>query len=290
MFPKASQGDRFTKIWSKEFYNFLLSQIKQDLNLTHKQKSFTYDPVKALCKDDETILGFTPVALLEATQIRGGFKSPVIRIGELVENKAWGVLQSKCTQTQAADLVVAGVSWCNVTINSISHQFAKIEDNELVSQADEEDAVARIIAPIEEGPSLIQFPLPGKAGGSTTVIVIARVLTDVDHTTKTFNARIKATIAGPPQVFDTEITVENFHPGTYDPPTTTGDYISSTSNNMFLLLSGMNIIVVQSNTDTTSWPHSGAPKTGWFILQAPGTYRDCEEEPSDPETSDPPPP
>lgn len=285
MFPKASPKDRFTQIWSREFYNFLLSQIRQDLNLTHKQKSFTYDPVKCLSEDDETFEAFTPVALVSASQIRGGHKTPVIRVNQLTDTKAWGVTQSKCTQKQAADLVVAGVSWCNVTINNIADEYAIIDGTTLESQDNDEDAVARIIVPIEDGPSLIQFPLPGKSGGPSTVIVIARVQTDVDQTVKTFQAKIKATISGPPQVFDTEITVENFHPGVYDPPTLVGDYVSSTSNNMFLLLSGMNIIVVQANTDTTSWPHSGAPKTGWFILQAPGTYRDCE-----PESSDPPPP
>lgn len=280
MFPKASPGDRFTKIWSKEFYNFLLSQIKQDLNLTHKQKSFTYDPVKALCKDDETILGFTPVALLEATQIRGGFKAPVIRIGELVEDKAWGVLQSKCTQTQAADLVVAGVSWCNVTINSISHQFAKIEDNELVSQADEEDAVARIIAPIEEGPSLIQFPLPGKTEPVSSLryaSALVRATADFDHST-----------------FLIPIELVEVKVGVLPTPYTFPGFVKNTLQKWGLsdvyAYGGLAGTLLQIDIDFDL-------SADWRILEVTCTIPCCEEgsepsdpEPSDPETSDPPPP
>ena len=162
MFPKATKGDRFTKLWSKEFYNYLLDQIRQDLNLTAKPKSFTYDPVKALKETTGSYVGFTPVALVTSSQIRGGFKSPVIKVGDLDSSLPFGVLQSHCTETQAADLVVSGVSWCNVSINDVAHKYARISGTVLFSQAYATDAVAKIIAPNTGGPSLIQFPLPGE--------------------------------------------------------------------------------------------------------------------------------
>jgi hypothetical protein len=166
---QAQPGDKFTQLWSREFYNFLLSQIRQDLNLTHKQKSFTYDPVKCLSEDDETFQAFTPVALVSASQIRGGHKTPVIKVDQLTDTKAWGVTQSKCTQKQAADLVVAGVSWCNVTINNIADEYAIIDGTTLESTDSSDEAVARIIVPIDDGPSLIQFPLPGKSAGPNVI-------------------------------------------------------------------------------------------------------------------------
>ena len=112
----------------------------------------------------------------------------------------------------------------------------------------------------------------GGGGGSDTVIVIARATADVAATDTTFSAKIKATLAGPPQVFDTTITVENLAPGDYTTPTVAGDYVTTSTDNVFLLLEGMNFIAVKSNTDSVSFPSSGAPKTGWFIIQAPGTY------------------
>lgn len=161
MFPKATKGDRFTKVWSKEFYNYLLDQIRQDLNLTAKPKSFTYDPVKALKETTGSYVGFTPVALVTSSQIRGGFKSPVIKVGDLDSSLPFGVLQSHCTETQASDLIVEGVSWCHVTVTNVAHKYAAISGTDLVSQTSSNGAVARIIAPVTTGPSLIQLPLPG---------------------------------------------------------------------------------------------------------------------------------
>lgn len=117
-----------------------------------------------------------------------------------------------------------------------------------------------------------QYRPPQGGGGSDTVIVIARATADVAATDTTFSAKIKATLAGPPQVFDTTITVENLAPGDYTTPTVSGDYVTTSTDNVFLLLEGMNFIAVKSNTDSVSFPASGAPKTGWFIIQAPGTY------------------
>lgn len=116
---------------------------------------------------------------------------------------------------------------------------------------------------------------PRGAVGGETIIVIARATADVTAASQTFAAKIKATISGTPQTFDADITVENLAPGDYVTPTITGNYLPTTTENVFLLLAGMNFIAVKANTDTTSWPDAGAHKTGWFILQAPGTYADC---------------
>jgi hypothetical protein len=121
-------------------------------------------------------------------------------------------------------------------------------------------------------PQPYRDPRGESTGGSDTVIVIARATADVTASSKTFSAKIKATIAGDPQTFDETITVENLAPGDYTTPTVTGNYIPTTTDNVFLLLEGMNFIAVKSNTDSTSWPYSSAEKTGWFILQAPGVF------------------
>ena len=112
----------------------------------------------------------------------------------------------------------------------------------------------------------------GQASGGGTIIVIARATADVTAASKTFSAQIKATIAGTPQTFDETITVENLAPGDFTTPTVSGNYIPTTTDNVFLLLEGMNFIAVKANTDSTSWPYSSAEKTGWFILQAPGVF------------------
>jgi hypothetical protein len=115
----------------------------------------------------------------------------------------------------------------------------------------------------------------GGGGGAGTVIVIARATADVTATDSTFSAKIKATICGPPQTFDADITVENLAPGDFTTPTVSGDYLTTSTENVFLLLEGQNFIAAKANTDSVSFPGSGAPKTGWFIIQAPGTYADC---------------
>lgn len=115
-------------------------------------------------------------------------------------------------------------------------------------------------------------PPQGGGGGSDTVIVIARATADVAATDTTFAAKIKATIAGPAQTFDADITVENFNPGDFTTPTVAGDYVTTSTDNVFLLLEGMNFLAIKANTDADSFPASGAPKTGWFIFQAPGVF------------------
>ena len=118
-------------------------------------------------------------------------------------------------------------------------------------------------------------------GGNDTVIVIARATADVGAADASFTAKIKATIAGPPQTFDETITVENLQPGDYLTPTVSGNYrpsnppVAPNNDHVFVLLEGHNFIAVKANTDSVSWPSAHALKTGWFILQAPGTYVDC---------------
>jgi hypothetical protein len=112
----------------------------------------------------------------------------------------------------------------------------------------------------------------GGGGGGELVIVIARATADVAATASTFAAKIKATISGPPQTFDADITVENFNPGDFTTPTVAGDYVTTSTDNVFLLLEGMNFFAIKANTDSVSFPASGAPKTGWFIFQAPGVF------------------
>jgi hypothetical protein len=160
MFPKAQQGDRFSQIWSREFYNFLLSQIRQDLNLTNKKHPFIPDPIRGLAEAGE-FLEFTPVRINSGEQIRGGYKTPIVKVGALSTNDPWGVIQSKCTTSRAAELVVNGISWCNVTINDVAHQYAAVDGSTLESVVDSVNAVARIITAVTDGPSLIQFPFPG---------------------------------------------------------------------------------------------------------------------------------
>jgi len=155
VFPPATQKDRFTKIWSREFYNFLVKEIRQDLDLVKAPKSFTYDPVKALANTG-SYASFTPVSIVTAEQVRGGYKAPIVKVGAL-SSGPWGVVQSKCTQRQVADIVVAGVTWCNVTINNTAHKYAGIFGSALESQATKNNSVAQIIVPIENGPSLIQI-------------------------------------------------------------------------------------------------------------------------------------
>jgi len=153
----------------------------------------------------------------------------------------------------------------------------------------------RKVAAIVEGGGAGSHRVPGVyrtpqklGGGGDTVIVIARATADVTDADGTFTAKIKATICGTPQTFDEEITVENLAPGDYETPTVSGDYLPATAENVFLLLEGMNFIAVKANIDSTSWPAETAHKTGWFIIQAPGTYADCPSE--DPEEEEPPPP
>lgn len=122
-----------------------------------------------------------------------------------------------------------------------------------------------------KNPPLYRQPSSTSTGGGT-VIVIARATADVTAASKTFSAKIKATIAGEPQTFDETITVENLAPGDYTTPTVGGNYIPTTTDNVFLLLEGMNFIAVKANTDSVSWPYSSAEKTGWFIIQAPGVF------------------
>jgi hypothetical protein len=144
--------------------------------------------------------------------------------------------------------------------------------------ADRWNNAARIVAGGGAGSHFVKGkyrPPRGEGGGGEIVIIIARATADVTATDSTFAAKIKATICGTPQTFDEDITVENLAPGDFTTPTVTGDYLTTSTENVFLLLEGMNFIAVKANTDTTSFPASGAPKTGWFILQAPGTYADC---------------
>jgi hypothetical protein len=124
-------------------------------------------------------------------------------------------------------------------------------------------------------PQTYRPPQGAGGGGGEIVIIIARATADVTASDSTFSAKIKATICGTPQTFDADITVENLAPGDYTTPTVSGDYVTTSTENVFLLLEGMNFIAVKANTDSVSFPGSGAPKTGWFILQAPGTYADC---------------
>jgi hypothetical protein len=121
-------------------------------------------------------------------------------------------------------------------------------------------------------PGLYRPPQGQGGGGGDTIIVIARATADVTASDVTFSAKIKATICGTPQTFDADITVENLAPGDFTTPTVSGNYVTTSTENVFLLLEGMNFIAVKSNTDTASFPDSGAPKTGWFILQAPGVF------------------
>jgi hypothetical protein len=115
-------------------------------------------------------------------------------------------------------------------------------------------------------------PPQGGGGGGDIVIIIARATADVTAADSTFSAKIKATICGTPQTFDADITVENLAPGDFTTPTVSGDYLVTSTDNVFLLLEGMNFIAVKANTDSVSFPNSGAEKTGWFILQAPGVF------------------
>jgi len=121
-------------------------------------------------------------------------------------------------------------------------------------------------------PQTYRPPQGGGGGGGEIVIIIARATADVTAADSTFSAKIKATICGSPQTFDEDITVENLAPGDFTTPTVTGDYLTTSTENVFLLLEGMNFIAAKANTDTASFPASGAPKTGWFILQAPGVF------------------
>jgi hypothetical protein len=149
--------------------------------------------------------------------------------------------------------------------------------------ADRWNRTADIVSGGGAGNRFVRGPYrpPQGGGGSDTVIVIARATADVGAADASFTAKIKATIAGPPQTFDEEITVENLQPGDYLGPTVTGNYRPSNpptapnNDHVFVLLEGHNFIAVKANTDSVSWPSAYALKTGWFILQAPGTYVDC---------------
>jgi hypothetical protein len=207
MFPKATKGDRFTKVWSKEFYNYLLDQIRQDLNVVGKPKSFTYDPVKALRETSGSYVGFTPVALVTSSQIRGGFKSPVIKVGDLNSSLPFGVLQSHCTERQASDLIVEGVSWCHVTVTNTAHKYAAISGTTLVSQSSANNAVARIIAAVEDGPSLIQFPLP--QGGDTALSITCYATVDFDNTDATIPIKVLKIRNGTGVEVDDEFSIPN---------------------------------------------------------------------------------
>lgn len=189
-------------------------------------------------------------------------------------------------QNKIGRAIIVGLSVAKVNVTSASHKFAKPINTNTTNFVSDASEGFPLIWGVHTGtqPSWCAILLgSGPAGGQTTM-VLARATADVTAASATFAAKIKATICGTPQTFDADITVENLAPGDYVTPTITGNYLPTTTDNVFLLLAGMNFVAVKANTDTTSWPASGAHKTGWFILQGPGTYADCVA------TEEPPPP
>lgn len=182
--------------------------------------------------------------------------------------------------------IIVGLSVAQVNVTSASHKFAKPINTNTTNFVSDAAEGFPLIWGVHTGtqPSWCAILLGSGPGGGQTTMVIARATADVTGNSQTFAAKIKATICGTPQTFDADITVENLAPGDYVTPTIAGNYLPTTTDNVFLLLAGMNFIAVKANTDNTSWPASGAHKTGWFIVQAPGTYADCIA------TEEPPPP
>jgi len=278
---RAEKGVKVKDVITAKFINRLIESLRTEIN-QQKPREYKIPHQKATAVTGDFPV-FTPVAIEGQKRKLGTFRHPLVKANTLVPGP-WGVVQDLCTTTKPADVVTHGTSWCKVTVTDVDHPYAKIESGDLVSTDNEDDAVADILH-TDGDVSLIYFPRPGKGGGEPTTIVVARVLLDVDSTDATFTAKIKGTIAGTPQTFDEEITVENLDMGNTNTPVLTGDYTHA-NQQVFVLLAGMNIIVAKANTDTVSWPHASAPKCGWFILQAPGTLA-CEPEV---ESSDPPPP
>lgn len=169
--------------------------------------------------------------------------------------------------------IIVGLSVAKVNVTSSTHKFAKpIASNTTNFVSDAAEGFP-LIWGVHTGtqPSWCAILLGSGPAGAETTMVIARALADVVETTSSFSCKVKATICGTPQTFNTTITVENLRAGNYLTPDDDSAYGHGSGNGevVAILKRGMNLIAVKSRSDFSL-------ETGWMWLQTGGVFLPIE--------------
>ncbi len=180
--------------------------------------------------------------------------------------------------------IIVGLAVAQVNVTSASHKFAKPINANRTNFASDASEGFPLIWGVHTGnqPSWCAILLGSGPAGAETTMVIARALADVVETTSSFSCKVKATICGSPQTFNTTITVENLRAGDYLTPNDDSAYGHGTGNGevVAILKRGMNLIAVKSRADFSL-------ATGWMWLQTGGVFLPIE---AAIEEEEPPPP
>ena len=184
-------------------------------------------------------------------------------------------------QNEIGRAMIVGLAVAKVNVTAADHKFAKPINANTTNFASDPVEGFPIIWGVHTGsqPSWCAILL-GSGPAATTTIVIARALEDVIETTSSFDCKIKATISGTPQTFNSEITVENLRAGNYLTPDDDSAYGHGSGNGevVAILKRGMNLIAVKARADFSL-------ATGWMWLQTGGVFL-----PIEPPTEEAPPP
>lgn len=177
--------------------------------------------------------------------------------------------------------IIVGLAVAKVNVTDAAHKFAKpVNTNTTKFDSDAAEGFP-LIWGVHTGtqPSWCAILLGSGPAGESTMI-IARALADVIETTSSFSCKVKATICGSPQTFNTTITVENLRAGNYITPDDNSAYGHGAGNGevVAILKRGMNLVAVKSRADFSLG-------TGWFWLQSGGVFL-----PIEPPVEEPPPP
>ncbi len=158
MARRPQPGTKITDVLTSGLIKDLMDSLNKPNNQRQNRKQ-EIPTIKAVAESG-TYNAFDPVTLVGKAKGFGDLHHPIVKAADLIPG-SWGVVQSTISTTRVADLVLHGISWCNITINDSADKYAKVDTatNTLISTPNRSGATAEILFAVEDGPSLIYFPL-----------------------------------------------------------------------------------------------------------------------------------